>query len=126
MPDAGAHRTVLVADGDQSIRSLVYLTLHSERTTVVEAGDADEAVERVASGGAEVALVDFALPDGGGVDACARLKEAAASVRTILLVRKADLDEVPADVPADAVLTKPFTSLSLLRKVDETLEAGGV
>lgn len=123
MADAvDVRRKVLVVDADQSTRSLVYLTLHGERIDVVEAADGDEAMAAVDGGGLDVALVDLRLPGDGGADLAARVKEADADIRTVLLVRKADLGDVPADTVVDAVLTKPFTSLALLKKVDELLE----
>lgn len=123
MADAPAgHRTVLVVDADRSTRSLVYLTLHGERLDVVEAEDEDQAMAAVSDGGLDLALVDLRLSDDGGADLATRIKESDANVRTVLLVRKADLAQIPPDVVVDAVLTKPFTSLALLRKVDELLE----
>ncbi|MDP9021317.1 MAG: response regulator [Actinomycetota bacterium] len=115
--DSG-HRTVLVVDADQAIRSLVKLTLDSDATTVHEAADADAAMAAIDEHSVDVAIVDAEVP-GGGVDACGRLKRRRRAARTILLVRKGQLDDV--DDPqghVDALLTKPFTSLSLLRKVD--------
>lgn len=121
MTEGGDRRTVLVVDADRSIRSLVYLTLNGERLDVIEAEDVDAAMSAVDGGGLDLALVDLRLPDAGGADLAARIKESDADVRTVLLVRKADLGEVPPDVVVDAVLTKPFTSLALLRKVDDLL-----
>jgi len=118
-------RRILVADGDQSIRSLVSLTLSSDSCVVFEAANADQALAQVAENVPQVALVDQSLP-GDGPDACRRIKRSplGAGIRTVLLVPKSEVNEAGArnDPNVDALLTKPFTSLALLRKVDEMLE----
>lgn len=123
MPDAD-RPVVAVADADEAIRSLVNLTLDGERLAVVQAADADELLEVVSEHGAVVAIVDRTLPERGGIAACWQLKQQDAGVHTILLVRKEDLDDVRDEQNVvDALLTKPFTSLALLRKVDDVLGA---
>ena len=121
MPDAD-RPAVAVADADEAIRSLVNLTLDGERLTVVEAADADELLQVVSEHSAVVAIIDRTLPEQGGIAACSQLKQQDAGVQTILLVRKEDLDDVRDEQNVvDALLTKPFTSLALLRKVDDVL-----
>ncbi len=121
MADADGSRTVLVADADESIRSLVYLTLKSERTEVLEAADADETLDLLRAHEPVLAIVDLGLPESGGVETCRRIRESGQGARTILLVRKADLGNIPDEAISDGLLTKPFTSLALLRKVDAVL-----
>ena len=114
-------RTVLVAGSDESIRSLVILTLGSDETEVVEAPSSEAAVAMTGEHRPALAIVDVDL-DGGGYEACERIKAAGHDVRTVLLVAKQEYDEQARDGEAvDAYLTKPFTSLALLRKVDEVL-----
>ena len=117
----GRRRTVLVAGSDESIRSLVILTLGSDETQVVEAPSAERAVAMTDEHQPSVAIVDVDL-DGGGYEACERIKAAGTDVRTVLLVAKQEYDDHAGGGDAvDAFLTKPFTSLALLRKVDEVL-----
>ena len=122
MPDVEDRPAIAVADADEAIRSLVHLTLDGERLAVVQAADADELLQVASERGAAVAIIDRSLPERGGIAACWQLKQQDASVQTILLVRKEDLDDVRDEQNVvDALLTKPFTSLALLRKVDDVL-----
>ncbi len=114
-------RTVLIVDQDEAIRAMVRLTLEGERTVVVEAEDVDQALVVAHDHHPDVALVDLDLPEGGGLDACRLLRDRA-DLRTIVLVPKDRLGRLRDDTRAcDAVLTKPFTTMALLRKVDEVL-----
>lgn len=114
--------TVVVADADAAIRSLVELTLDGERLAVVQAADVDALLDAVDRHAPAVAIVDRGLPDEGGAAACRRVKQRDGAIATVLLVRKQDLHEVDdRDGVVDALLTEPFTALALLRKVDEVL-----
>ncbi|MDQ4130822.1 MAG: response regulator [Actinomycetota bacterium] len=124
MADAGGSRILLVADADESIRSLVYLTLKNERTEVLEAADVDETLDLLHAHEPVLAIIDLGLPELGGVETCRRIRESGQGPRTILLVRKAELGNIPDEAISDGLLTKPFTSLALLRKVDQML--GGI
>lgn len=126
MPDDSDGRPVVaVADADEAIRSLVQLTLDGERLAVVQAADASALFEVADEHAPAVAVVDRSLPEKGGVAACWQLKQRDEAIRTILLVAKEDLDSVRDEQNVlDGLLTKPFTALALLRKVDDVLAAG--
>ncbi len=122
MPEGDGRPIVAVADADEAIRSLVGLTLDGERLAVVQAADTAALLEVVDEHGPRVAVVDRNLPDKGGIATCWQVKQRDDAIRTILLVAKEDLDDVRDDQNVvDALLTKPFTALALLRKVDGVL-----
>lgn len=128
MPDGSADErpVVVVADADEAIRSLVDLTLDGERLAVVQAADTSAVLAAVDEHGPAVAVVDRALPDKGGIATCWQVKQRDDAIRTVLLVAKEDLDSVRDEQNVvDALLTKPFTALALLRKVDDVLAPEG-
>lgn len=115
---------VLVASGDDGVRSHVRLTLGDERFEVAEAEDTDGAVRAIASAPPDLMVLDLALP-GTGALAIARSVRAQPETRharTLLLMQRSDeLEEDAAGI--DSVLAFPSTSFALLRKVDELLAA---
>lgn len=128
MPDGDADErpVVVVADADEAIRSLVELTLDGERRAVVQAADTAGLLAAIDEHHPEVAVVDRGLPEKGGIATCWQAKQRDESIRTVLLVAKEELESIRDEQNVvDALLTKPFTALALLRKVDDVLEADG-
>lgn len=122
MPDGDERPIVAVADADEAIRSLVELTLDGERLAVVQAADTTALLEALDEHVPAIVVVDRGLPDQGGIATCSQVKQRDDAIRTILLVAKEDLEDVRDDQNVvDALLTKPFTALALLRKVDDVL-----
>lgn len=123
-----APRTVLIADGDAGIRSLVKLTLDGDSYDVVEAADGESALVQVARHRPDLVLVDASLPGASGAAVCRSLKAQPETreARVVLLHSR----DAPADgdgtetVGADGYLAKPFTSFALLRKVEALVGSG--
>ena len=75
---------------------------------VATAGDADEALARLATTDVDVAIVDFALPGVDGSVLTARIKEAHPGVRVLIFTASMDPDQVrrAAGSAADGILLK--------------------
>ena len=65
---------VLVADDDAATRELIASTLRESGYEVETVPDGASAVERVARGGLDIALLDAVMPRQSGVDACRTIK----------------------------------------------------
>ena len=118
-------RTVLIADDESSIRLLVHATIESEDYTVVEAADGTGAWNMIQKLKPALVLLDIHMPGRNGLDVL-RLIRADASLegtRVILLTSKAQESDIEAGLiaGADFYLTKPFSPLDLLTRVDEAL-----
>jgi DNA-binding NarL/FixJ family response regulator len=96
--EARRHRapaTVLIVDADEIVRLGVRAMLDAEKDLQV-VGDAETvagATRVAASLRPAVAILTGALPDGGVLDVCARVREAASATRVMILAR--DHDVVP-------------------------------
>lgn len=119
-------RTVLIADDESSIRLLVHATIESDDYVVVEAADGAQAWALIQKVKPSVVLLDVQMPGRSGLEVLRSIKSDPnlARTRVILLTSKAQEGDVEAGLMAgaDFYLTKPFSPLDLLTRVDEALQ----
>lgn len=113
---------VLVACAGQALRGQVSLALDGDRFDVATAADTDEAVRELASRLPRLLVVDLDLGGAGSLALARTVRQQPETdaVRVLLLVPAGG---VPPDAApgVDATLVAPFTSLALLRKVEDLL-----
>jgi CheY-like chemotaxis protein len=117
--------TVLIADDEPSMRLLVRATIESDQYQVLEASDGDEAWAMIKEYRPSVVLLDVQMPGRTGLEVLAMIRSepSLAATRVIMLTAKAlkaDV-ELGTTAGADLYLTKPFSPLDLLTRVDEAL-----
>ena len=112
-------KTVLIADDEPAIRSLLSVIL-SEHYRVVEASNGEEALAVAQQERPDLALVDVIMPRLGGIAVARRLGNdlATASLPVVLL---SGLYDPPAEVAVAGYLGKPFSPSVLLAKVEELI-----
>jgi CheY-like chemotaxis protein len=117
--------TVLIADDEPSMRLLVHATIESDAYNVVEAGDGNEAWELIKRHRPAVVLLDVQMPGQTGLEVLTliRTDPDLKATRVILLTARALASDVQVgmDAGADLYLTKPFSPLELLTRVEEAL-----
>jgi two-component system, OmpR family, alkaline phosphatase synthesis response regulator PhoP len=118
-------RTVLIADDESSIRLLVHATIESDDYRVVEAADGTGAWDMIQKVKPALVLLDIHMPGRNGLDVLRLIKADPTLVgtRVILLTSKAKESDIEAGLiaGADFYLTKPFSPLDLLTRVEEAL-----
>lgn len=117
--------TVLIADDEPSMRLLVRATIESDQFEVLEAGDGEEAWNMIREHKPSVVLLDVQMPGRTGLEVLALIRSdpSLSATRVIMLTAKAlkaDM-ELGLTAGADLYLTKPFSPLDLLTRVDEAL-----
>jgi DNA-binding response OmpR family regulator len=121
-----ALRTVLIADDEPSMRLLVHATIESDDYAVIEATDGTEAWAMIREHKPSLVLLDVQMPGRSGLDVLRLVKadKDLVATRVILLTSKAQEGDVEAGLiaGADFYLTKPFSPLDLLTRVEEALE----
>jgi CheY-like chemotaxis protein len=121
-----ALRTVVIADDESSMRLLVHATIESDDYLVVEASDGTEAWAMIKKHKPSLVLLDVQMPGQSGLDVLRRIKAdpSLAATRVILLTAKAQETDIESGLiaGADFYLTKPFSPLDLLTRVDEALQ----
>jgi len=119
-------RTVLIADDESSLRLLVHATIGSDDYTVVEAADGTETWAMIQQHKPSLVLLDVQMPGRSGLEVLRLVKEdpSLVATRVILLTSKAQEKDVEAGLiaGADFYLTKPFSPLDLLTRVEEALQ----
>ena len=119
-------RTVVIADDEPSMRMLVHATIDSDDYYVVEAADGDHAWALIQEHKPSLVLLDVQMPGRSGLDVLQSIKAnpTLKATRVILLTAKAQETDVEAGLVAgaDFYLTKPFSPLDLLTRVDEALQ----
>jgi CheY-like chemotaxis protein len=122
----GVLRTVLIADDESSIRLLVHATIESDDYTVVEAADGAQAWALTQELKPALVLLDVQMPGQSGLEVLRSIKAdpALSGTRVILLTSKAQERDIEIGLiaGADFYLTKPFSPLDLLTRVEEALE----
>jgi DNA-binding response OmpR family regulator len=122
----GVVKTVLIADDEPSMRLLVHATIESDEYRVVEAADGDQAWALIQKHRPSLVLLDVQMPGLSGLDVLREIKGDARlkGTHVILLTAKAQESDVEAGLigGADFYLTKPFSPLDLLSRVEEALQ----
>ncbi|MEP6752375.1 MAG: response regulator [Candidatus Dormiibacterota bacterium] len=119
-------RTVLIADDEPSMRLLVHATIESDDYAVVEASDGAEAWAMVQEHKPSLVLLDVQMPHRTGIEVLRSIRTdpTLSATKVILLTSKAQESDVEAGLiaGADFYLTKPFSPLDLLTRVEEALQ----
>jgi two-component system, OmpR family, KDP operon response regulator KdpE len=117
---------ILVCDDDPQIRRALGLILREAGYEVLLTASAQEALDRAAVAGAQLAIVDLLLPDGHGIELCQRLREW--SEMPILVLSAIDDERTKIDAldrGADDYVTKPFGPGELVARVHAALRRAG-
>ncbi|HVF75809.1 MAG TPA: response regulator [Acidimicrobiales bacterium] len=112
-------RLVLVVDDDEMIRRLVRTVLEADDWTVIEARDGAEAFRQLSTSSPSVVVLDVMMPGMDGVEVCRKIDHS--TVKVVMLTARDDpvLEEACREAGADAFLTKPFSSITLLDLIEE-------
>jgi CheY-like chemotaxis protein len=118
-------KTVLIADDQQILRTLLRATLRKSSARVVEATDGLEALALARQERPDAVLLDVGMPGLDGYAVCRALKDdpATAGIIVVMLTARAQQAERERGLAAgaDAYLTKPFRPAELLTFMNELL-----
>lgn len=136
--------TILIADDDLKIAELIEIHLKKEGYQVVKATDGEGAIEIIQSQAIDLVVLDIMMPKMDGYEVTRQIRTKQNMPIIFLSAKTSDFDKVTGLVlGADDYMTKPFTPIELVArvnaqlrrfltlnqpKIEETsvLEAGGV
>ena len=121
-------RTILIADDEAHLRSLLHQTLEEledEGVELLTAANGEEALAAIESTKPNLVFLDVMMPKLSGFDVCSRTKKGLGltDVYIILLTAKGqEFDRQKGqEVGADLYMTKPFDPDALLQKARDVL-----
>jgi two-component system phosphate regulon response regulator PhoB len=118
---------ILVADDDETVRSLLRATLPADGYEVVEARDGNEALDLIALDPPHLVLLDWHMPRRAGAEVLDELKRQHPALPVVVLTaehqpgHRAQAESLGVDV----FLTKPFSPLQLLDTIERLLPDRG-
>lgn len=115
-------KKVLIAEDEASIREFIVINLKRSGYDVVEAENGEEAINKYEeeNGNIDVAVLDIMMPLKDGLEVCKYLRAKSSKIGIIMLTAKTqEMDKVTGLlVGADDYVTKPFSPLELMARVD--------
>jgi type IV pilus assembly protein PilB len=118
-------KTVVIADDEPSMRLLVHATIESDDYKVIEAADGDQAWSLIQQLKPSLVLLDVQMPGRSGLEILRSIRTdpGLSGTRVILLTGTDHESDIEAGLMAgaDFYLTKPFSPLDLITRVEEAL-----
>ena len=114
-------KKVLILEDEENIRSFVVINLQRAGYTGVEAGTGKQALNIIRTDpDIGVAILDIMLPDIDGFEVCRGIRATTSQMGIIMLTaRTQEIDKVTGLMTgADDYVTKPFSPLELVARVD--------
>ena len=113
---------VLIVEDDKEIREGVKIYLKSKGYEVSEAADGVEGLEIIEKEEIHLAIVDVMMPRMDGITMTMKLREKYDFPVIFLSVKSEEVDKILGlDMGADDYVTKPFTPMELLARVNSQL-----
>ena len=132
MPDGslgGARPLVLVVEDEAALATLLRYNLEKNGFRVEEAGDGQEALNRIAETTPDLVLLDWMLPTLSGIEVCRQIRrrhETRNLPVIMVTARSEDQDAVRGlNTGADDYITKPFSMEALLARMRALLRRSG-
>jgi two-component system, NtrC family, response regulator AtoC len=119
-----AQRTILVADDDSSIRSLLKQLLSDEGYAVVEATTGTEVVEKVKDTNPDLVIMDVRMPELDGIEALSKLKVSSPKTSVLIMTAFGSSNNAirAMELGAFDYITKPFELDKISHTVKRVIE----
>ncbi|MED1567427.1 response regulator transcription factor [Bacillus paramycoides] len=114
--------TILIADDDIEIAELIEIHLKKEGYQVVKATDGEEAIQVIQSQVIDLVVLDIMMPKMDGYEVTRQIRAKHHMPIIFLSAKISDFDKVTGLViGADDYMTKPFTPIELVARVNAQL-----
>lgn len=114
-------KTILLADDDPSVRTMVGRVLQTEGYEVVPASTGNEAVARFLNGPPDLVLLDLNMPEKDGWEAWHLMSSLHPMVPAIVITARPNQFEYAKELRIDALMEKPLDLHLLLQTISQLL-----
>ena len=119
---SGTYNHVLIVEDDKEIREGIEIYLKSQGYQVYQATDGVEGLEVIDQEEIHLAIVDIMMPRMDGITMTAKLREKYDFPVIFLSAKSEEVDKILGlNMGADDYVTKPFTPMELLARVNSKL-----
>ena len=114
---------ILIVEDDADIREGVEIYLKNQGYQVIQAKDGVDGLEKIEKNEIDLAIVDIMMPRMDGITMMMKMREKEYDFPVIMLSAKSEeVDKIMGlNMGADDYITKPFTPLELLARVNSQL-----
>ena len=118
---------ILIVEDDKEIREGIEIYLRNQGYIVFQAADGIEGLEQIKKEEIHLAIVDVMMPRMDGINMMMRVRELGYEFPVIMLsANSEDVDNIMGlNMGADDYVTKPFTTMELLARVNSHLRRYG-
>ncbi|MGF2615972.1 response regulator [Rossellomorea vietnamensis] len=118
-------KQILLAEDEDVLRTLIMDTLEDEGYEIHEACDGEEAESLAASKKFDLILLDYMMPAKTGLEVISSIRKECINKETKIMMltaksQKSD-EKMILEAGADYFLSKPFSPMMLMEKVEEIL-----
>ena len=116
-------RKILIIEDEKNMVEGLRFNLEARDYLVISAPDGETGLKRAAEELPDLVILDLMLPGINGYEVCKRLKETQADVPIVMLTAKSQEADIVTglDLGADDYITKPFSVLELLARINALL-----
>lgn len=110
---------ILLAEDEQSLSRAIVALLEKNNYSADAVYDGEEAVEYLAAGNYDAAILDIMMPKMDGLTVLQKLREGGSALPVLLLTARAEVEDKVRglDTGANDYLTKPFATAELLARL---------
>lgn len=116
---------ILIAEDEPVLRMLIVDSLEDEGYEIDEVADGEEAIEKIQTTEYDLLILDYMMPKLTGIDVIEQTRKLGnrQDVKILMLSAKSQQEEQDKVLSAGAnqFMSKPFSPLELIEKVEEML-----
>ncbi len=114
---------ILIIEDEKVLVKGLKFNLEARGYSVIESYDGEDGCRKALGEKPDLVLLDIMLPKKNGYEVCRELKEKLPEVQVIMLTAKSQEEDIVAglDIGADDYITKPFSVLELIARINASL-----